>query len=272
MPQEFDKIFKENLNELFLALANKVLGVKIVSSKPLSPKLETTVAREADFLREVVTEAGEKIVLHLEFQSNDDREMVYRMAEYKGMMIRKFRIPIRQHVIYLGQQPSKMESQLPEAYDIGGFALHSLRNFDHQEFLDPIAIGSDIPEEILLAVLGDFGEKPAIQVIRTIIKNLQRVSGTKILRDRYLKQLTVLGRLRKLANKVIKEVNNMPILFDPKIKKNDTWYKEGREEKAIDMIVQLLKKGRMPVEEIAEIAETSVEYILNIKSDLEKKN
>jgi predicted transposase YdaD len=67
----------------------------------------------------------------------------------------------------------------------------------------------------------------------------------------------------------------MPIYFDPEVKKNDTWYKEGREEgreeKATSVINRLLDKGTMSMEEIAEITETSVEYILNIKADLEKK-
>jgi hypothetical protein len=79
MSQDYDKIFKENIGNLFLALSEKYWGLKIVKSQELKDKLQTTLEVESDFIRWVETETGETFILQLEFQSQDDSEMLLRM-------------------------------------------------------------------------------------------------------------------------------------------------------------------------------------------------
>ena len=103
MAKQYDKIIKENIEQIFLPLAEKYLGIKIIKSEQLPEKIHITEEREPDFTKIVVTDTGETFILHMEFQTTDDKEMVYRIAEYKAMKMRKFKMAVKSFVIYLGQ-------------------------------------------------------------------------------------------------------------------------------------------------------------------------
>lgn len=65
----FDKIFKENVESLFLPLIAQKLDIDIQSFKPLKEKIQTRLEREMDFFYEVLTMGGKRFILHIEFQS-----------------------------------------------------------------------------------------------------------------------------------------------------------------------------------------------------------
>ena len=276
MAQEFDKIIKENIEEVFLPLAEKYLGIKIKSSRKISPKLQTTLEREADFLRIVTTDQLEKFILHIEFQTNDEADMVYRMAEYNAILLRKYKLLVRQFVIFLGEEKPKMKTALPEPEVIRGFQLTNLKTYDYHNLLI-----SDIPEEIILAILSDYANQSPVEVIRQIIRRLQGVSKDEIKLRKYIKQLTILSRLRKLEGETVKQIETMPITYD--IKK-DYWYKEGRQEgkqegrqegrqeATKEMIIEMLKDPSMSLDKIVKFARVSLAYVKQIQKEVEKKN
>ena len=92
---DYDKIIKENIEAILLALSEKLLGFSIKGPVDLPEKLQATVEREPDFLKKVTLEDNTETILHLEFQTNDELKMVYRMAEYKALLQRKFEIPVK---------------------------------------------------------------------------------------------------------------------------------------------------------------------------------
>ena len=59
------------------------MEVRFASFVPVQEKMQTTIDREMDFLYEVTTETGDESMLHLEFQTEDDEEMLYRIGEYR---------------------------------------------------------------------------------------------------------------------------------------------------------------------------------------------
>ena len=77
----YDKIFKENAEAIFIPFIEEHIGTKIKRFKHLKEKMQVTIEREMDFFYEVETEKGEIFILHLEFQTEDDMEMVYRKGE-----------------------------------------------------------------------------------------------------------------------------------------------------------------------------------------------
>ncbi len=87
---DYDRIIKENIEAILIALGNKLLGFDIKNSEPITEKLQTTIEREPDFLKKVTLKDNSSIILHLEFQRNDEPEMVYRMAEYRAIIQRKY--------------------------------------------------------------------------------------------------------------------------------------------------------------------------------------
>ena len=95
MSHDYDKVIKENLQEIFLSLTERFFGFTLLKSEALPEKIQTTTEREVDFVRKVTSKEGETFILHLEFQTTDEAAMVYRMAEYHAIFLRKYRLVVR---------------------------------------------------------------------------------------------------------------------------------------------------------------------------------
>ena len=205
----FDKIIKENLERIFIPLSEKFFHFKILKERPLPEKLQTTIEREPDFLRIITDQLGAEFILHIEFQTHDEKDMAFRMAEYRAILQRKFKLNVRQFVVFLGARISKMQNRLPGNMVIDGFEIANIQSIKSMEL-----IRSEIPEEIILAILGDFEEEDPDRIIKLILHQLKKYSKDEILLQKYITQLNVLSKLRKLEEKVTEEVNVMPIIYD----------------------------------------------------------
>src|SRR5438094_4387588 len=53
-------------------------------------------------------------ILHVEFQSTNDKNMAYRTLEYWSLIKRRFRRPLRQIVLYVGQARPSIVNRLEE--------------------------------------------------------------------------------------------------------------------------------------------------------------
>ena len=262
MGNDYDKILKENIAALLLPLTEKYLGIRIKDSRELKDKLQTTIEKEPDFIRVVRTDTDEEFILHLEFQTQDEEGMVYRMQEYYGLLRRKYQLPVKQFVIYLGQKPSKMQTQLAPEEVFTGFTLLSLRNYDYQTLL-----ASDVPEEIILAVHSNFkGKKPA-EVLKGILGKSKEKAGEEITLRKYIRQLSILARLRNLTKETQKQVTDMGLLYN--ITK-DYLYQQGKEETKRQIIEDMIKLQTISLEDIAQVARVPIEYVQQIAEELKK--
>ncbi|MEM8893487.1 MAG: hypothetical protein AAGC88_02845 [Bacteroidota bacterium] len=267
---DFDKVLKENVEAVFLPLLEKLMGLSIVKSEEIKDKVQVTMEREPDFLKKVEDSQGEKFILHLEFQTTDDPEMVYRMAEYKAILQRKYKLTVRQLVIYLGSSRSGMPTTLPEDQQITGFQLANIQDFDTRSTL-----ASEVPQEIIMSILTDYAVGDADDVIDKIIDRLQRTTKNETELRRAIQQLLVLSRLRNLETVTKKKVADMPITYD--ITK-DGLYKEGMEQgigqgieqNKLAVVKRALIQRKLTVEEIADLAEVSINYVLAVKVKLDK--
>ena len=86
---KFDNILKENIEAVFLPLVEKMLGISIKETIELKDKIQRTIQREMDFLKIVIDHEGRKFILHLEFQTTNDPNMIYRMAEYRAILLQR---------------------------------------------------------------------------------------------------------------------------------------------------------------------------------------
>jgi hypothetical protein len=274
----FDKILKENLEDLFLPIAQKWLGFKIIRAELLPDKLQRTLEREPDFVRIIETDRSEKFILHLEFQSTNDAEMRYRQAEYKAILQRKYQLPVRQFLIYLGNQPVTMQTQLPEQQHITGFELWNIQEYRYENL-----VWSDVPEEILLAILGDFhGEAPE-KVILQIVNRLEQIVAGKLELQKFIRQLNILSGLRKLQEETTKITEDMTVEFEYDLEK-DIFYKrglqegieegweEGREALQRSVITNMLQSGILTIEQIADFSGASVEMVQAIQAELDRSD
>ena len=102
-----------------------------------------------------------------------------------------------------------MRTQLSKKEQITGFELKDIRDFFTQSTLN-----SEIPEEIILSILADYKKSDAEKVIDEIIYKLQRTSKSESELNKFIQQLIVLSRLRKLEVKIKQKVKDMPITYD----------------------------------------------------------
>ena len=279
-PQSIDKVLKENIESVFLPLTEKYLNFKILSSRVLDAKLQSTTEREADFLRIVKTDKGEEFILHLEFQSDNETDMVYRMKEYNAIIGQKQmrkpkgkkagrpkRLDIRHYVIFLGKGKMTMQTRLPERHVFREFQVLNLHELEFDKMLQ-----SQIPEEIILAILSDFKGKDPEKMIRLIIEKLKKYSNSDAHLKKCIRQLKVLSKLRTLDKETTKTINSMPIKYNLE---EDYSYKQGiekgiqrGEERALrKAIIAMLMLGNNP-EDIAESLEVPITLVMEIQQEL----
>lgn len=205
----YDKIFKENAESIFLPLIAQKLGIAIDHFKPIKEKFQTTIEREMDLFYEVQSLVGQSFMLHVEFQSTHDKQMIYRMAEYHGIAYRKRKIPIKHLLIYLGTQKINIKSKLDENEIFTGFEVLNLYDIDTNELLK-----SQVPEVILLAVLSNYSKEQSEDILRSLIERLKKVSKSNLDLSKFMKQLLILSRLRHLDDITYKISTDMPITIE----------------------------------------------------------
>jgi predicted transposase YdaD len=218
----YDKIFKENVEKIFRPLVEERLGVTIIKSTPLKEKMQTTIEVEMDFFYLIETDTGERFILHIEFESGDNQVMVYRVGEYHGMALRREKLPIRHIVIYLGEEPPTMRTQLKPEEVYTGFDLLSVEGLDTEQLLS-----SQMPEVVIIAVLSNYPKEEAETILRKIVVNLRKIVKHKRTLKRYLNQLMMLSRLRKIEALTIKITEEMPVHYDIE---TDALYLRGTEK------------------------------------------
>ncbi|WP_229376264.1 hypothetical protein [Fibrella aquatilis] len=148
---QYDKIIKENIEDVIPNLMRDVLKITAVESEEIPDDVQHTKERKPDVLKKVTDETGDTFILQIEFQVANEEEMIYRMAEYYVMLARKYKLPVRQFVIYLGRGFPTMTTFLNSPPFQFSFKLIPFKQLDYKAFLT-----SDKPQEIVLSVLADF--------------------------------------------------------------------------------------------------------------------
>lgn len=148
------------------------------------------------------------------------------------------------------------------------YHLINLREIDCELF-----INSSRPEEIILGILANFKGQNSASVIQGILKNLKRQVRNPRSLHRYLTQLEILAELRNLQPLTIQQIDIMPITYD--ITK-DLRFQQGIEQgieqgatlKTRKIVEKMLSTGKYSLREIAEIAEVSIDFVIQTQQAL----
>lgn len=276
---QFDKVLKENMDAALPGIIKNLLKIDVVHSEELPDSLQHTKEREPDVLKKITDRQGATFVLHIEFQLENEPEMVYRMAEYYIMLMRAYKLEVRQQLIHIGSGTLTMPSKLETKHLKFHYPLLSLSKVDYRLFLR-----SKKPEEKILAILGDFGEEDARVVANKIVKEVVASSNGDLVRKKHINQLRILAQLRNLVpvNADIMESIEKYISME-----TDYFYikglKKGEEQaekklesklqsKEENVVVNLLQKLGLSVEQAAEIADVSPEFVKKVKQKLKRKS
>jgi hypothetical protein len=240
MANNYDRIFKENIESLLLPLLNKLLGLKPPKLAPIDAKMQVTQEAEMDHIRRVVHDDPlQDYGLQIEFHISDEDLRKRNLLHY-ALFHHITGLPLRQIVIYGGTlaNPNHIhQNQLTLSGLDLQYEVIVLKQIPKEQFLH-----SEIPEEVILAILCDFGEDDPAKVVRDILYNLKRILRKSNRIKKFQKQLLILSRLRKMELIVKTEVEAMTIHYDIE---TDGLFLKGIEEgieKGIEQGIELEKQ------------------------------
>ncbi len=264
----YDKIFKENMQTLFLAIAEKKLGIQIKSAQQLKKKRQTTLEREMDFVYRITPLEGSDYILHIEVETRGNNDIIYREVEYSGILFSHYKLPVRNLVVYLGEKPSNMKTEV--SYQDFYFKFHKLelRELNPDELLS-----SQMPEEVILAILSNYPKEKAESILRLIRIKLVALCKNEAELSKFFNQLMILSQLRNLDSLTSKIIREMPVTIDLR---ENILFKEGVQEGAIKkeqeykyrFVKNLLLRTKHDNLTIAQLAEVNVEFVEKLRKEV----
>jgi hypothetical protein len=263
---DYDRILKENIEPVLLPFTQKLLGLQGAKYTSIKDDLHVTIERKPDFLKKVKEFGKNKsYILQIEFQSTDEKDMVYRMLEYKSLLLRKFKIEVKQIVLYIGKD--KLKRMTPSLKMEGlsfEYRIIDIKSFDYEDFLK-----SNVPEEVILSILCNFKNTPPQKVIARVLSKLQELLKGENRFGKYLKQLEVLSKLRDLQKETIKQTSIMPIVYDLE---TDIRYVQGMtkgvDKTKFNIIKELLLLNVLSSQQIAQVVKVSVDAVEKVRKEI----
>ena len=203
----------------------------------------------------------------LEFQVDDYKKMAYRMADYWVLLKSKYNLPVKQFVIYIGGKEPTMKTVLSDDGNYFQFQIINITQFDYLRFLN-----STNPEEIILAVLGDFGNVSPVSALSQIIQRLQETKTDQTTLQKHFRQLRILSKLRKLDIKFDDMIQNIAKYLDVE---SDYFFIKGqetaREKEKTKFVTFLIQEGNRTFEQIAAITGATVDFVKYVQQQLSSK-
>ena len=136
---------------------------------------------------------------------------------------------------------------------------------------------SNEPEEMILAILGNFQNQNLEIVVKEIVNRIEKISSRGLEKQKVFNQLLSLGRLRKLELKIQEIMDSISKYINIE---EDGLYLQGIEkgiqkgiEKGIEkgihqFVVNLILGTDFSDEKIANLASISVEFVKQIRIEL----
>ncbi|WP_316735464.1 hypothetical protein [Pedobacter aquatilis] len=269
---QYDKIIKENLEVTLPMIIEEVLELKIISSEELPDDLQHTKERKPDALKKVTDSSGTVYVLHLEFQIKNETDMVYRMAEYNVMLMRKYKLPVKQFVIYLNSVMPKMRTSFDYECHRYQYNIVRISEVNYQLFLK-----SDNPQIKMLGLLADIDQQSSGEVIQRIVNEIHASVDEQLLKNKYFKQLRIFVQLRKhLEPQFEKAMQSVSTFFK---EKDDIFYRKGEasgvekgKKEGIEIAVgNIIQQTSFTDKKIAEILKINEDFVSRVRLKLNLK-
>jgi hypothetical protein len=228
--QQYDTVLKTLFAPLENTLCEHVVGARHV--RALNVELPSVTQKRVDSLFE--SDDKPPRVIHWEFQSENDSELPFRMAEYSLRVFERVGILPEQFVLYVGMEPLRMAGEFGNAHHYCKFKLIDIREID-AEFL----LTSPKTADHIMAILA--GRAEPITVVRRILAKIAAMEKEQM--RRAFEKLVILAGLRKLGTLVEEEARRMPITES--ILNHDLLgpvYQEGQAHEASNIVRRLLVK------------------------------
>jgi hypothetical protein len=264
--QDYDNVLKKTFSRVYQSIIQKLLGLDVRNVVKIPTSFSRTKEKRSDFAIKVSRPNEKPHIVHVEFQSENDKNMDKRELGYYGDYYWEYNLEIIQYVIFLGKGKLTMPTEIKHKNLNFKYNIIVMNQIDVELFLK-----SDNPHEIILAVLCKFERKDAPKIIAQILEKLKlKVANERELHE-HVTDLEILSGLRNLQPQTKKEVEKMPIIYDLR---KDIRFKEGREEglteKARTSAIRMLRDG-VSNKKIAEFLDIPLDFILQIQKELFQK-
>src|SRR6266446_2060721 len=214
--QEYDVALKLLLQQ------SAELTIRELTGTTIAKWLNVELPKVQNLRLDLLGEAVDGSLVHVELQSGNDPTMPLRMLEYCAGVYRLFdKFPL-QILLYVGEAPLRMDSELRGPNQWFRYKPVDIRDLDGDLLLQSEQVGDNVIA--ILARLRDHKE-----AVRKIVERISVLAAGE--RETALGQLLILAGLRRLEETVAQEVRKMPIFID--ILENKVLgppYKRGLEE------------------------------------------
>ena len=176
---------------------------KLTAGMAVREVLNVELARVEERRADLVLLLADGTILHIEFQSANDKDMPYRVGIYCLLLGQKYRRRVRQVVLYVGQAKMRMEDHVDLGETKSAYRLMDIRDMDARKLM-----ASGRPGDLALAMLAGGGPANMLE----IAKQANGLKGAD--RQRVLSQLVLLSGLRRLTGRLRMELKAMGITTD----------------------------------------------------------
>ncbi|SHF81056.1 Predicted transposase YdaD [Caldanaerobius fijiensis DSM 17918] len=123
MPETYDLTVKNMFSDMADDIISYLTGFKIKKLDELNIEFTRVERRNSDMIFKCETDETEtkEIAIHIEFQSENDTTMPYRMLRYAAEIMEKHKLLPYQVVIYIGNSKAQMDNGL--SYTVGNNKL-----------------------------------------------------------------------------------------------------------------------------------------------------
>jgi hypothetical protein len=270
MHQDYDKILKENIKKAEQTILTCVCGLPNLLLEELPRDVPRTIERRADWLKiGLDTTTFERKLYQIEFQAVDDPEMPLRMLIYWGLYSERYKLPVEQYVVHIGEKNSLMPNYLKRENIWFEYKLISINTIDYELFL-----AADTPESIILAILADFKKENNIDVVGKILVALQNKAKNQRALQKYIYQMELLANLRELQPLISHQITKMSINYDLS---KDFRYNQGKTEgeaqgaSLASIIIKRYTRGGTP-EQIAQDLKTDLKFVKTVIAQFESED
>ena len=165
--------------------------------------LNVELARVEERRADLVLLLADETILHIEFQSGNDKDMPYREGIYCLLLGQKYRRRVRQVVLYVGQPKMRMEDHVDLGETKAAYTLMDIRDMDARKLMASGRAG-----DLALAMLAGGGPEQVFE----IAKRASELKGAE--RQRVVSQLVLLSGLRRLTGRLRMELKAMSVITD----------------------------------------------------------
>ena len=251
---KFDKTLRDiiqNIPQKFVSILTGKKGVKI---------LDNTFPSTKERVADLVLQLEDDTIFHLELQTQNDKNMPFRMLEYYLLLKQRYPDkPINQMVLYVGDGKPNMPDFLETDKLKFSYEIKDIKDIKCKELLE-----SDSLEDKILAVLckvEDFEE-----YIFELTKELLKLPEKQ--RADYIRKLLIALNYRpklKMKLKTLLEERKMPLTITEEMAKEDPFYdlgfKKGKEEAKKEIAKNMYFELKMPIEQISKILKVPTEFV-----------